>query len=706
MSDPRACFVVTELLGTVRNGGIATATTHAALVLAQHGYDVELLYCGHEREMEPHWADRYARAGVSLRWLDRSRFVHPPFVADSYRAYEQLRDGGFDTIVFQDWQGLGYCSMVAKWTGQAFDRTRLVHICHGPDAWLREANRRLAHDGHELASGHLERRSAELADVVVGPSAHLIDWMAEAGWQLPADRHVIPYFTEGHTVDLAASPAAAAESTPLEELVFFGRLEERKGVRIFAEALNALGPEALAGLAVAYLGREATVSRQAATEMIAPAVRDALRSVTFLGSFDQAEARAYLRQPGRLAIIPSYLDNSPNVVYECIEDRVSFLASRAGGTGELVAEVDREATLFDPTAASLAEALRPLVANRRKPPPPMPSYDGRRSLEAWRPILAPIDAAPPDSLDGADAPLVSVVVPHHDQPELVWETLRSVAAQDHPNLEIVLVDDGSATVAAHEALLTIEQHDFGVPVRVVRQENLYLGAARNTGVANAQGDLVAFVDDDDLVSPMYVSSMVRALVRTGADVVTMAIHGVAAGGDGTMAEDAADALWVFLGDAPHLDTMFNTVGGAAALYRRSALAELGGFFTHKGIGHEDWDMLIRCSLAGKRVVSIPEAHYTYRIRPQSMLRTTSTWANMQPVFRSFEEHLPPPLRPWAALTRGQQDLIDDLRARVAGLDGELHDLRAVVDDQDRYLAILRRALPPGARAGIGAVIDT
>ena len=153
MSDARVCFVVTELLGLVRNGGIATATTHAALVFAKQGYDVELFYCGHEPDMEPHWAQRYAAEGVSVRWLDRSQYAHPPFLADSYRLYHQLRDGVYDAVVFQDWQGLGYCSMVAKSAGLAFGRTRLIHICHGPNEWLREANRRLAVDGHELVHG-------------------------------------------------------------------------------------------------------------------------------------------------------------------------------------------------------------------------------------------------------------------------------------------------------------------------------------------------------------------------------------------------------------------------------------------------------------------------------------------------------------------------------------------------------------------------
>jgi len=703
VAESRVCFVVTELLGLVRNGGIATATTHAALVLAKEGYDVELFYCGFQEQMEPEWITRYRDGGIEVRWLDRTQMAHPPFLADSFRLYHQLKHLTYDVIVFQDWQGLGYCSMAAKKQGLAFDATRLIHICHGPDEWLREANRQLDFDGMQLGSAHLERRSAEYADAIVGPSRHLIDWMEAAGWPLAAERHVIPYFTEGHTVDLSPAPARVDRGERrLTELVLFGRLEERKGVRVFADALNLLGSNAVDGMAVTFLGREATLTPTDVTTMIDKSVRDRLADLRFIGNYDQAAARDYLQQPGRLALIPSYLDNSPNVVYECIEDGISFLASRAGGTGELVADADKDATLFDPNPRSLADKLRPLLESRRMPPPPGAAYDGVTSLAAWRPLLAP---PPPTPFELTDPPLVSVVVPHHNQPELIWPTLASIVEQDYPNLEIVLVDDGSTDEAAIANLRRLEAHEWGRPFKLVRQENLYLGAARNTGVRNASGDVLAFVDDDDVVEPTYVRSLLTAMVRTGADAVSMAIHVIEADEHDAMLADAPNSVWVFLGDAVHLGTMINVLGGAAAMYRRSALDAVGGFFTHTGIGHEDWDLLARLNLSGHRVVSVPEHLYKYRVRPTSMLRTTPTWANMQPVFASYEAHLPDSLKVWAELTRGQQDVINSLRESVGPLVAENQALREQLAIHERYVSVLRRALPPKARASLRSFLS-
>ena len=73
----RICFVVTELLGLERNGGIGTAISHMALVLARHGHLVDMLHCGHRHDVEEPWATRYAAAGINIRILDRSIEVRP-----------------------------------------------------------------------------------------------------------------------------------------------------------------------------------------------------------------------------------------------------------------------------------------------------------------------------------------------------------------------------------------------------------------------------------------------------------------------------------------------------------------------------------------------------------------------------------------------------------------------------------------------------
>lgn len=666
----RYCLVVTELLGHRTAGGIATATTFLAELLAAAGHQVTLFDAsGDLEELSAEWRARYRAKNIVVERLDRRQTVSPPYIADSYRTYHQLKGRDFDVIVFQDWRGLGYCSASAKRSGLAFGATRLVHIVHGPTPWLWEANQTVTIDTEGFAAAHIEQRAAELADTVVGPSDYLLDWMAER-WALPADRRHIFYPT-ARMVGLQVAPertvASGGEPAELRELVFFGRYEERKGVRIFAQALNRLGPDRLRGLNVTFLGRAVPFSAAEITELIDDAVIDSLGALTFITDKDSLGARTYLSGPGRLALIPSLIDNSPNVVIECIEDGISFLAAASGGIPELVAEVDRDRVLFAPTGPAFAERLAGVLAAGRVSAPAAQGWVDEEILPAWEALL---DASPPLP-DTTATPLVSVIIPHHNQLALFAHTLASVAAQDYPNLELVVVDDGTPDDDVLDGLNALLDEPWGRPIRFVRQDNAYLGAARNTGIRAAQGELLVFVDDDDIVEPNYVSTLVTAAQATGAAAVSSVL--VTHTDDGSDLFGSTGVPYVFVGDAVHLATSWNTIGGAGCLVRREAWEAAGGFHTRHGVGHEDWTLLVTIALSGRTVVAVPEPLYRYRIRRTSMLRSTTRWRNMRPVFDAFEPLLPPMLRSWPELIHGQQQLIDDLRVRFGELFADLAD---------------------------------
>src|SRR5207253_5332393 len=99
----------------------------------------------------------------------------------------------------------------------------------------------------------LEQASLELADVVVSPSAYLVDWMRNAGWQLPEQTLVIPYFTRSGALG-EHPPAPAKTGNGVTRLAFFGRLEDKKGVRSFVAGVNRLDPELLHGAELEFIG--------------------------------------------------------------------------------------------------------------------------------------------------------------------------------------------------------------------------------------------------------------------------------------------------------------------------------------------------------------------------------------------------------------------------------------------------------------------
>src|SRR5207253_8691679 len=105
--------------------------------------------------------------------------------------------------------------------------------------------------------------------------------------------------------------------------------------------------------------------------------------------------------------------------------------------------------------------------------------------------------------------------------------------------------------------------------RLLRQENRYLGAARNAAARRARGEYLLFMDDDNCAKPHELSTLVRVAARTGADVVTTFMDMFE--GDGPPGAGAGPACrWLFAGVGPLAGIARNCFGDANALVRRDA----------------------------------------------------------------------------------------------------------------------------------------
>ncbi len=102
-----------------------------------------------------------------------------------------------------------------------------------------------------------------------------------------------------------------------------------------------------------------------------------------------------------------------------------------------------------------------------------------------------------------DEPSISVIVPTFNRAGLIGATLDAILAQDHPAMEVVVVDDGSTDATA----MVVAGYDNRV--RTIRIRNAGDLAARNAGVHAASGRLVAFCDSDDLWRPGFLAAMTR-----------------------------------------------------------------------------------------------------------------------------------------------------------------------------------------------------
>ncbi len=378
----RICLVASEILGAYKNGGIGTATTHLALLLARRGHAIHIVYTGVAPiDYKNAWIKRCEVAGIKFTNLEtRHHEIYPIWLRESCVVFNYLRTTEHDVILFQDWEGLAFSSVIAKKTGLAFSSSILAIVAHGPTAWLLEANRTLAREAQTLAQLHMERVAFELADAVVSPSRYMLQWLGDNGQLTPENQAVaIPLYLWSdldEDRDVVRQPALEQVTT----FAFFGRLETRKGVNLF---LDAILSERLASLTfdVVFVGKAATHSPDQIIDLIAQRRPSLLGRVSFHTDLDTDQAQAFLRDQRCLAVIPSLVDNAPCVISECLRRRIPFLSTLSGGISELIAAEDVRRVLVAPQADALAQRFA--LALTESFEPARPAYEGIDIARRW-----------------------------------------------------------------------------------------------------------------------------------------------------------------------------------------------------------------------------------------------------------------------------------------------------------------------------------
>ncbi|OUD01278.1 glycosyltransferase [Streptomyces swartbergensis] len=190
---------------------------------------------------------------------------------------------------------------------------------------------------------------------------------------------------------------------------------------------------------------------------------------------------------------------------------------------------------------------------------------------------------------------VSVLVPAYNEAKCIENTVRSLAASDHP-IEVLVIDDGSSDGTAR----IVEAMDLP-NVRVVRQLNAGKPAALNRGVANARYDLIVMMDGDTVFEP----STVRELVQPFGDPRVGAVAGNAKVGNKDTLIGAWQHIEYVMGfnlDRRMYDVLhcMPTIPGAVGAFRRSALERVGGMSDDTLA--EDTDITMALHRDGWRVV--------------------------------------------------------------------------------------------------------
>ena len=235
---------------------------------------------------------------------------------------------------------------------------------------------------------------------------------------------------------------------------------------------------------------------------------------------------------------------------------------------------------------------------------------------------------------------VSVVIPAFDAEATVGAAISSALWQTYRDFEVVVVEDGSRDATGSIA------GSFPEPVRVVRQENAGVAAARNRGVAEAQGELIAFCDADDVLLPQHLEALVTVHERRGG-IVTSNCYWLFPGG-------IHPARTRYKGRFPAPERQRHAIleqnfVSTMSLFPKGLVDEIGSFDTELRVA-EDWDFWLRAIYAGHRVALQPRPLALYRWGSSGLVADSAR----------MDEHANAVLRKAAA----RDDLTRDERAYV------------------------------------------
>lgn len=198
-------------------------------------------------------------------------------------------------------------------------------------------------------------------------------------------------------------------------------------------------------------------------------------------------------------------------------------------------------------------------------------------------------------------PLVSVMIPYYNCGKYIAETLESVRQQHYPKIETIIVDDGSDTAESAQLDGILQKHPH---IRLIRQHNQGLSAARNAAAKAAQGRYYLFLDADDLILSEYVQESV-GILENNPDCKLVY----------PQAEffDARTGPWKL----PAYSGLRRLLEGnhipAVAVHRAEDFRRHGGFDESLRT-HEDWDLWIRMLEHGGSAHLIERVLFRYRRR--------------------------------------------------------------------------------------------
>lgn len=220
--------------------------------------------------------------------------------------------------------------------------------------------------------------------------------------------------------------------------------------------------------------------------------------------------------------------------------------------------------------------------------------------------------------------LLSIVIPVYNTADYLQKCLDSVVLQEEDDFEIILVDDGS-TDRRCPAICDEYKNRYPCMINLIHKENGGTGSARNTGILQAKGEYICFLDSDDYLVPGSISCLKKALKKCFPDVLQFGyrIEKNEAVADEIHANLPADRILHFSGG---FITMAPMVWNR--IWKRTLFTDHNIWFPEK-VWFEDLRTSLKLLAKSMEIVVIPDVLYVYVQREGSIMHNTNVERNIE-----------------------------------------------------------------------------
>jgi glycosyltransferase involved in cell wall biosynthesis len=536
------------------------------------------------------------------------------------------QEGKPDIIEAQDYLGIAY--YLLQYKHLLYDDVKdipIVITLHSPAFLYLEYNRVPTYRFPDFQTCQMEKEAIKMADWLLAPTQYIIDAIQPYVDVTTSNKVVIrnPYIVPDH------KPVHTIERN---KIVYYGKLSPQKGSfellayfktlwdSGFGHPLHIFG-----GTDIVFHPEQLTMG-QLATRKYEKYINNGLLQLH--GKIKPAAIEKELHS-AHVIIVPSIVDNLPYVVIESMGLGKVVLASVQGGQREMIdhgvngflfdhtiagdfeEKLQYVLALSDEKIAAIGKAARDKVTSLYHPAvvieqklPLLKTLIQKKITPTTFPFLYQ-NAHKPVTASGN---LLSVVIPFYNMGKYIMECVQAVKASTYPELEILVINDGSTEADSLAVLKQVAQIEG---VKVFNKPNEGLAYTRNYGASKATGDWLAFLDADDTVTPDYYEKALRVLKQ---------YQNVFFVGSFVQYFGDTDKKWATYTPQPPYALVHNPVNSSGLVYKKAAFLAAGQNDRTVDYGLEDYESVVHLLSKGYNGIVLPEFLFKYRVRGDSMIR--------------------------------------------------------------------------------------